>query len=201
MTCTSVDLKAYSLGELGQHDKAAVQQHVAACSACQHELDRLNVMQTALATLTQEEIPQRIAFVSDKVFEPRWWQAIWRSGPAMGFASAALLAVAILVHGLARPVTASLPVASIDRAQIEQQIQQEVAKRVDGAVAKAVAETQAHDAGRAQEMLAAAGTRYERMRQEDLADIREAARYYQQQMGRLEVASNDLLGSQMRGGQ
>ena len=44
-----------------------------------------------MLSLPDEEIPQRIAFVSDRVFEPSWWQTVWRSGPAMGFASAVLL--------------------------------------------------------------------------------------------------------------
>ena len=51
------------------------------------ELELLQATRTALQALPQEEAPRRIAFVSDKIFEPRWWQRIWQSGPAMGFAS------------------------------------------------------------------------------------------------------------------
>jgi hypothetical protein len=38
---------------------------------CQDELAGLRVTLDAMATL-REELPRRIAFVSDKVFEPRW---------------------------------------------------------------------------------------------------------------------------------
>ena len=49
--------------------------HAAACSDCREELATLRLTLDALSTLREEEIPRRIAFVSDKVFEPRWWQA------------------------------------------------------------------------------------------------------------------------------
>ena len=38
---------------------------------------RCGVTLDALSTLREEEIPRRIAFVSDKVFEPRWWQKLF----------------------------------------------------------------------------------------------------------------------------
>ena len=191
MSCTSVDLKAYFLGELDPRDKAAVQAHVAACPDCKDELERLRVTQTALLALPEEEAPQRIAFVSDKVFEPRWWQSVWRSGPAMGFASAALLAAAILVHAAARPA----PVAAtptVDIAKVELQIQAEVAKRLDAVVSKAVADSEARQSAQTAQMLRAAEARYDRDRQENLAAIEQVARYYSQQMNRVLVASNDL---------
>src|ERR1700682_13873 len=103
MGCSTVDLKAYALGETDRREKGLVEGHVAGCTDCREELDRLRFTHTALAALPDEEVPQRIAFVSDKVFEPRWWQTLWRSGPAMGFASAALVACAILAHGWMRP--------------------------------------------------------------------------------------------------
>ncbi len=114
-----------------------VEDHVRSCQNCREELDRLNLTRSALATLEDEEPPRRIAFVSDRVFEPRWWQTMWHSAPAMGFASAALLAAAIVVHGFARPVA-----ASVDTAQIEQRVE----ARVNATVAKAVSESQAKQA-------------------------------------------------------
>ncbi len=104
-------MKAYVVGEVTRQERASVEDHVRGCQSCREELDRLNLTRSALASLEDEEIPRRIAFVSDRVFEPRWWQTMWRSGPAMGFASAALLAAAILVHGFARPATAPAAVA------------------------------------------------------------------------------------------
>lgn len=58
----------------------------------------------ALRALPYEEPPRRIAFVSDKVFEPTWWQRLW-AAPKWGFASAALLSGAILFHAATRPAT------------------------------------------------------------------------------------------------
>ena len=52
-------------------------------------------------------MPYRIAFVSDKIFEPRGWAWLWNSAPRLGFVSAAMLAAAILVHGLVRPAPAA----------------------------------------------------------------------------------------------
>ena len=83
MSCSVLDLKAYVVGELAQREKMAVEDHVRACQNCHDELDRLNLTRSALASLEDEEMPRRIAFVSDRVFEPRWWQTMWRSGPAL----------------------------------------------------------------------------------------------------------------------
>ena len=92
MSCSSVDLKAYVVGELAQRERVAADDHVRACQSCREELERLSVTRTALLALEDEEAPQRIAFVSDRVFEPRWWQTMWHSGPVMGFSSAAAAA-------------------------------------------------------------------------------------------------------------
>jgi anti-sigma factor RsiW len=183
MNCSSVDLKAYFLGEAAGAGKSSVEDHVRACQSCREELDRLKVTEAALRSLPDEEPPQRIAFVSDKVFEPRWYETIWRSGPAMGFASAVLLAAAVLVHGFsvngpARPV----PIPTVNTAQIEQRIEREVNNRLDAVVAKQRQQTA--------EMLDAAEKRFESKRQTDLAVVQQAAQYYQNQMARLMVAAN-----------
>jgi hypothetical protein len=155
-----------------------VEDHVRGCQSCREELDRLNLTRSALASLEDEEIPRRISFVSDRVFEPRWWQTMWHSAPTMGFASAALLAGAILVHGLeARPAA-----PAVDQAQIEQ--------RVNAAVTKAVTEVQAKQAAEFAKVLDA----NERQRQADLANFQQAAEYYEKQVHRYEVASNEGYG-------
>src|SRR5271169_2530931 len=134
MSCL-IDLKAYALDEATRQERGIVEDHVRGCQSCREELDRLNLTHSALASLQDEEMPRRIAFVSDRVFEPRWWQTMWHSGPAMGFASAALLAAAVLVHGFeARPM-ASAAMAPADQAQIQ--------RGIDAAVTKAVSEAQA----------------------------------------------------------
>jgi anti-sigma factor RsiW len=181
MSC-SIDLKAYVVGEATPQERGSVEDHIRACQSCREELDRLNLTRSALASLEDEEVPRRIAFVSDRVFEPRWWQTMWHSGPAMGFASAALLAAAILVHGFARPV-APVPVAVVDSAQIQ--------RSVDAAVAKAVNESQAKQAAEFAKVLNASENRLELQRQSDLATVQQAAEYYRKQMDRFMVASNE----------
>jgi anti-sigma factor RsiW len=183
MSC-SIDLKAYALDEVTRQERGIVEDHVHGCQSCREELDRLNLTRSALASLEDEEIPRRIAFVSDRVFEPRWWQTMWRSGPAMGFASAALLAGAILVHGFqTRP-------AAVDAAQIEKRIESRVNARVQAAVSQAQAKQSAEFA----KVLDAAEHRFENQRQADLASFQQVDEYYHQKMARLEVASNEGYG-------
>jgi anti-sigma factor RsiW len=179
MSC-SVDLKAYAVDELARNERGVVEDHVRACQSCREELDRLKLTRSALASLEDEEIPRRIAFVSDRVFEPRWWQTMWRSGPVMGLASAALLAAAILVVGFARP-------AAVDAAQIEKQVESRVSARVQAAVNEA----QTKQSAEFTKMLNATETRYETQRKSDLATVQQAAEYYEKQMARFEVASNE----------
>ena len=192
MSCASIDLKAYCIGEVSQPEKAAVEDHVRLCRNCRHELERTKLTQTALLALRDEEVPQRIAFVSDKVFEPRWWQAVWRSGPAMGFASAAVLAAAILVHAFIGPQVMPPSPSTIDTAKIEQRVEQEVNARLQAAVTKAIRETEARQEQKFATVLDAAEKRHELQRRDDLAAVQQTIRYYGQQMGRLMVASNDV---------
>lgn len=191
MNCSSVDLKAYCVGETSPREEALVEDHVRICGNCREELERLKVTETALLTLADEPVPQRIAFVSDKVFEPRWWQAFWRSGPAMGFAPAAVLSGAILVHAFTRPQLIPLAPSPIDTAKIEQRIEQEVNARVEAVVTKSIHETEARQEQKFASVLDAAEKRYELQRRADLAAVQQTIRYYDQQMGRMIVASND----------
>jgi anti-sigma factor RsiW len=187
MNCSTVDVKAYFLGELAASEKASLEGHVRACQSCREELERLNLTRAALLSLEDEDVPQRIAFVSDKVFEPRWWQTMWRSGPTMGFASALMLAAAILVHGYSRPVVQPATRPTVDTAQIER----EVSARVDAAVAKAVSQTEARQTEQIAKVLQAAEKRIESQRRSDMAVVQQAARYYEQQTARLMVAVNN----------
>jgi len=183
MSCL-IDLKAYALDEVTRQERGIVEDHVRGCQSCREELDRLNLTRSALVSLEDEEIPRRIAFVSDRVFEPRWWQTMWRSGPVMGFASAALLAGAILVHGFeTRP-------AAVDAAQIEKRIESRVNARVQAAVSQAQAKQSADFA----KVLDATERRFETQRQADLASFQQVDEYYHQKMARLEIASNESYG-------
>jgi len=189
MNCPSLDLKAYALGEADRNETASVEDHLRGCEACREELDRLKLTATALRSLEEEEVPQRIAFVSDKVFEPRWYQTIWRSGPVMGFASAVVLAAAILVHAYARP--ALTPGAPTTLGADNVRIEREVNARVDAAVSRAVSAVQARESQQTAALLDAAEKRFETKRQEDLAVVRDVAQYYQKQIARLEMAVNE----------
>jgi len=194
MNCSSEDLKAYFLGELSSLDKAPVEDHVRVCQSCREELERLKLTQTTLLALEDEEVPRRISFVSDKVFEPRWYETIWHSGPAMGFASAVILAAAILTYGFTRSVVAVTP--AVDTAQIEQRIEREVNARLEAVVAKAVSDAQSRQAAEFAKVLDATEKRFETRRQADLATVQQAAEYYEKQMSRWEIALNDARAGQ-----
>jgi anti-sigma factor RsiW len=129
MSCSPFDLRDYYLKELTDPQQRQVEAHVKDCSVCREELDRLRLTQAALFSLRDEEIPQRIAFVSDPVFEPsgarRWWTAFWGSSAHVGFAAAAMLSAALLVSTLARTASTA-SVASLSSAEVDRRIQQAV---------------------------------------------------------------------------
>jgi len=83
------------LRELGQDAHRQAEAHLATCSICHEEVATLRLTLDTLSTLREEEMPRRIAFVSDKVFEPRWWQRVFNPT----FAAGVLVAAAILIHG------------------------------------------------------------------------------------------------------
>jgi hypothetical protein len=102
MGCTEIDVRDYFFGELPEAEG-----HIAACADCTAALGQLRATRTALLTLREEEPPQRIGFVSDKIFQPspvrRFFASFWLSGARLGFASAAMLSIALLAFS-ARPV-------------------------------------------------------------------------------------------------
>jgi anti-sigma factor RsiW len=152
MSCSPFDLRDYLLGELAQPDRQQVEKHVHACGECREELGRLQITHAALRSLPDEEIPQRIAFVSDKVFAPSPWrraaQAFWSSSARLGFVSAAMLSCALVVTALYRP--APVPagpsqVSQMDKASASH-LEADFDRRVQAAVQKAVAESEARQA-------------------------------------------------------
>src|SRR5581483_4096637 len=74
MSCSPFDLNEYYLDELTGPGRRQVEAHMKTCAACREELDRLRIMGAALHSVPDQEIPQRIAFVSDKIFEPSPWR-------------------------------------------------------------------------------------------------------------------------------
>jgi anti-sigma factor RsiW len=135
-SCESYDWKAYALGELPPPAQREAGAHAAACPRCREELATLRLTLDTLSTLREEEIPRRIAFVSDKVFEPRWWQNLL----SPNFAAACVIAAAILVH-------AFVGFAAPSQAVIQSQ--------VDAAVTTAVAQVEVQQAEQTADMAAA----------------------------------------------
>jgi anti-sigma factor RsiW len=91
--CAPFDLRDYALDELNPEGRRQVESHLAGCGACRSEVERLCLTRQALLRVPDEEIPRRIAFVSDKVFEPAWYERGWAALPRLAFALAVLLAV------------------------------------------------------------------------------------------------------------
>jgi anti-sigma factor RsiW len=120
MTCEKYDWKAYALGELAANERREAEGHAATCEGCRGELAQVRLTVDTLSALREEELPRRIAFVSDKVFEPRWWDVFLK--PA--FAAALVLAAAIVMHGyLVRP-------PAVDEAAIQTRVNQAVMRAV-----------------------------------------------------------------------
>jgi len=121
MSCSPFDLKDYILKELADPQQRQVEAHVKTCQPCQEELAQLSLTEAALLALRDEEIPQRIAFVSDPVFEPSPWRralaAFWNSGARLGFASAAMLSAALVFFAVNRPAPA--PVVHVASAPVQ----------------------------------------------------------------------------------
>ena len=127
MSCENFDWKAYALGEATADERRAAEAHASACEACREELAQVRWTVDTMSALREEEIPRRIAFVSDKVFEPKWWQVFLKPS----FAAACVIAAAILAHGwLMRPAEDSAAVQS----------------RIDDAVNKAVVQVEERNA-------------------------------------------------------
>ena len=143
-TCGRTEaLRDYAFDELPASERKSMEQHLAQCDDCAQELDRMQITTAALRILPNREIPQRIAFVSDKVFEPSWFVRFWNSGARMGFASACVLGLAMVVSawhfaGAARPSGVRTVVQTAAAVNNQQQI--------DEAVAKAVAQVRKEDA-------------------------------------------------------
>ena len=158
------DLKAYVLGESSPGESLEIRCHLEACSACALEAERLQVATHALRTLPDEEIPVHIRFVSDKVFEPRWWQRLF----TVNFAKPAALAflIPLLMLGSAflgarlggpHPViapAAHVETASLTDAEINRRIESAVNARLGAEVAKAASLLDHREDERTRSMLA-----------------------------------------------
>jgi anti-sigma factor RsiW len=189
MSCSPYDLRDYLFEELTAAQQGELRGHLKSCAPCTSELAALRSTHTALLAVRDEEIPQRIGFVSDKVFEPspvrRWFAGLWTSAAQLGFVSAAMLSAAILVHAV-HPAQSVHKDAqfTITQAQIDRQIHDAVALQVKAqvdaqvstAVAQAVAETEERAQKRTTTLLAAAEKRLD-MERWNLAVLTDHNRY------------------------
>lgn len=175
MKVTPDQLKDYVFGELNAAERREVESALHGDAALREEYARLQVTQTALFSVREEEMPRRIAFVSDPVFEPKWWQRLLTAGPQLGFASAALVAGAIVFHAVHQPAPVAAP-AAFDQAAFEQRIADGVARALPAALEQAEARHKTQLASVMQE----AESKYQRIRREE-ARAMEAAYNYEQE--------------------
>src|SRR5271166_385345 len=188
MTCP--DIRALLFDSLPEAEKVRLRAHLAGCEACRVEAERLKTTTLALRSVQDEEPPVRIRFVSDRVFEPSWWQ---RLNP---FASPGLLAhtaltvstlaaAAVLITtqwaGSAAHLSAPARAASMDHAAFDQKVQKAVDARLNVAVAQAVRDVEARQDVKFRGMLA----EYRQQQQQDeenLVKQVEAAWRYEDQL-------------------
>ncbi len=89
------DLRDYLFDELTPAQRAEVERYLERSGEAREELQRLKLTHAALLSAPDEEVPRRIAFVSDKVFEPspamRYWREFWSAAPRMAFGLSTVL--------------------------------------------------------------------------------------------------------------
>jgi anti-sigma factor RsiW len=191
MKCTSIDLNAFFFGELTANERRGVEQHLAACETCRAEHERLRITRAALAAIPDEEIPQRIAFVSDKVFEPNWWQRMWRPGPQWALVAASLVAGAILLHGyMYRGAAASVVEARVVQAQVDA----ELARRLPVALNEAVARLEARHEARMKEAVATVEKQAQAERKAQMVAFEENLDMWRKRYNVMYLASAELGG-------
>ena len=197
MSCSPFDLRDYFFGELAEPERRQLESHLRSCSGCHEDLDRLRITHSTMMALRDEEVPQRIGFVSDKVFEPspvrRWWLSFWGSSGRLGFASAAMLSVALLAFTFYRP-TGAAPAAALNQADTAK-IETQVAQRVGAAVEKAVAESEARQARKTAEIIAATERSFQVQRQADMERVADGLAYLKKQYNVTLLASNEYGGT------
>ncbi len=196
MSCSPSDLRDYFFGELSREEHSAVDRHVASCASCREELENLRLTQTTLLSLRDEEPPRRIAFVSDPVFEPSWWQRVWRSGPVLGFASASMLSAAILVHAFV-PRTSPISAQQVQTqvASSKSVSQAEMRDIVNAAVAKAVSESEARQTAKFEQVLAKTQRDWELEHRAAWVKVGDYMEMLEKRVNLMLRASNDMPGS------
>jgi anti-sigma factor RsiW len=176
--CDRADLvRDYAFDELAPAERQSMEQHFASCAGCAAEFDRLRLTAAALRVLPDVEVPRRIAFVSDKVLEPKqsWWAAFWNSGARLGFAAACVLSAGLIFASTHRQpeVRTVVQTASASQAQID--------SAVSKAVSEAVEKTHADDARLTQAALDAVDAKYEAKQRELMVSLQQSYEYMRKQ--------------------
>ena len=194
MNCAPDDLKDLFFGEIDARERKRVEEHLAACVSCQTEYDRLLLTQTALLSLPEEDLPRRIAFVSDKVFEPRWYQKLWNSGPKLGFAAAAMLSCAILVHALVPAAPQQTASFAPDNAKIQSIVQAEVDRRMTIEVKRVAAEFETRGDAKLQRVMAEQRKQFDFDRRAEMVALEAHYTVLQKKLNQMYLASTSLPG-------
>jgi hypothetical protein len=177
-------LRDYAFDELPVAERPEMERHISTCGDCAAELDSLRLTTATLRALPDREIPQRIAFVSDKVFEPSPVARFFRSAWA-GFASAALMAAALFF------VVAHQP-APVTKTVIQTASGTDVTKQIDEAVAKAVTQVRAEDTQLTKAALAEAELKHEREHRMLMVAFEQNMEVMQKRMGTLTSLAYDV---------
>jgi hypothetical protein len=191
MSCPPFDLRDYYFKELAENERRLTEVHVKTCAHCREELDRLHGTEAALLALPDEEIPQRIGFVSDPVFQPSafrcGWESLWGSAARLGFVSAAMLSAALVVFSVTRPA----PQAVAPAPATQTAMQADFSARLNDAVAKAVAASEARQARQTQELLAVSDKRHALETQAMMVRVQEYLDVEKKHLNTLMLASTD----------
>jgi anti-sigma factor RsiW len=134
MDCSKFDWKAYVLEEVSAAQAGEYARHAESCGRCREEVAALTATTAALRAMPLAEVPRQIVFVSDPVLTTPWWRRLWTASPQWGFASAAVLALAIVAHGMMVSRNTPAPAPAQIAAETQQQIDQRVATLVDARV-------------------------------------------------------------------
>jgi len=189
------DLRDYAFDELAAESRHSLEQHLADCPACAVELDRLRLTTAALRLLPDREIPQRIAFVSDKIFEPspvrRWLDGFWNSGARLGFASACVLAAALVVSAWHRPAAVSDVTPAIVRTAA---VPADLSEQIDAAVAKAVGQIHEEDARTLKAALDESERKHEQERRALVVAMGENLDFMQKRLSTMTMLASSDLG-------
>ena len=194
MSCSPFDLRDYYFKDLAENERRLTEVHVKTCAHCREELERLRGTETALLALPDEEIPQRIGFVSDPVFQPSAFRRGWTCSSGLCRA----IGFRIRRHALGRlggffahpPRSASRRAGS--RHNPSRRAEADVSQRCEPcAVAQAVAESEARQLAQTQELLAASDRRHALETQDMKVRVEEYIEVEKKRQNTLILASNE----------